>query len=105
MHDNDHCKQIDQCCKDYYNGDTVPLNLNLTLASIYSRALTPSDPSSSQQMLVSKGNMLLCMILLAIEFDTLMQLLTHIIVQSVDAPKQDYMLLCIILLAILLDAR
>ena len=56
-------------------------------------------------MLVSKGNMLSCMILLAIEFDTHMQLLTRIIVQSVDAPKQDYMLSFIILLVILLDAH
>ena len=40
------------------------------------------------------------MILLAIELDVRAQLLAHIIVQSVDAPEQDYMLLCMILLAI-----
>ena len=51
-------------------------------------------------MLSSKGNILLCMILLAIELDARVQLLTRIIVQSVDAPEQDYMLSCIILLAI-----
>ena len=55
---------------------------------------------SSQQMLVSKRNMLSCMILLTIKFDARVQLLMRIMVQSVDAPGQDYMLLCIILLAI-----
>ena len=55
---------------------------------------------SSKQILASKGNMLLYMILLAIELDACMQLLARIIVQSVDAPEQDYMLSCIILLAI-----
>ena len=37
--------------------------------------------------------MLLCMILLAIKLDAHMQLLARIIMQSVDALKQDYMLL------------
>ena len=40
--------------------------------------------------------MLLYMILLAIELDAWMQLLARMIMQSVDAPKQDYMLSCII---------
>ena len=44
--------------------------------------------------------MLLYMILLAIELDACLQLLARIIVQSVDAPEQDYMLSCIILLSI-----
>ena len=56
--------------------------------------------ASKGSMLSSKGNILLCMILLAIELDARVQLLTRIIVQSVDAPEQDYMLSCIILLAI-----
>ena len=51
-------------------------------------------------MLASKGNMLLCMILLAIELDACAQLLAHIIVQSVDEPEHDYMLSCMILFAI-----
>ena len=51
-------------------------------------------------MLASKGKILLYMILLAIELYARVQLLTHIIVQSVDAPEQDYVLLCIILLTI-----
>ena len=55
---------------------------------------------TSQQMFASKGNMLLYMILLAIELDACMQLLARMIVQSVDAPEQDYMLSCIILLVI-----
>ena len=55
---------------------------------------------SSQQMVTSKGNMLSCMILLTNELGTSTQLLTHYIVQSVDAPEQDYMLLSMILLAI-----
>ena len=55
---------------------------------------------SSQQMLASKGSMLSCMILLAIELGTCVQLLARIIVQSVHAPEQDYMLSCIILLVI-----
>ena len=49
--------------------------------------------------------MFLCMILLAIELDIHAQLLAHIIVQSVDAPEQDYMLSCMILLAILMLAH
>ena len=56
--------------------------------------------ASKGSMLSSKGNMLLCMILLTIEVDAHMQLLAHIIMQSVDAPEQDYMLSCIILLVI-----
>ena len=58
--------------------------------------------TSKSNMLASKGNMLLCMILLAIEIDARMQNYLHAsgIVQSVDAPEQDYMLSCIILLAI-----
>ena len=63
--------------------------------------------SSSQQMLTnkgsmlsSKGNMLLCMNLLTIELYARAQLLARIIIQPVDAPKQDYMLLCMILLTI-----
>ena len=52
-------------------------------------------------MLASKGNMLSCMILLEIQLDARVILLARIIVQSVDAPKQDYMLLCVILLVIL----
>ena len=57
-------------------------------------------------MLASKGSMLSCIILLAIEVDARMQLLACIWhravreVQSVDAPELDYMLSCIILLAI-----
>ena len=78
---------------------TVPPKLNLTLASIYLLASANTFPSSSQQMLASKGsmlsskgNMLSCMILLAIEHDVHAQLLPCIIVQSVDVPEQDYML-------------
>ena len=56
--------------------------------------------ASKSSMLLSKGNMLLCMILLAIELDARVQLPACIIVQSLNAPEQDYMLLCIILLAI-----
>ena len=50
----------------------------------------------------SKDNMLLCVILLAIEIDTRVPLLALIRHQavSIDAPEQDYMLSCIILLAI-----
>ena len=55
--------------------------------------------ASKGSMLASKGNMLSCMILLAIEIDARVQLLARI-VQSVNAPAQDYMLSCIILLAI-----
>ena len=59
---------------------------------------------SKGSVLLSKGNMLSCMILLAIELDARAQLLARIIMQSVDAPEQDYisdyMLLCMILLAI-----
>ena len=51
--------------------------------------------ASEGSMLSSKGNMLSCMILLAIEIDARMH--ASDIVQSVDAPEQDYM---IILLAI-----
>ena len=55
-------------------------------------------------MLASKGSMLLnnglCMILLTIELGARAQLLACIIMQSVDAPEQDYMLWCMILLAI-----
>ena len=82
--------------------DTVPLNLNFTLASTYSRALTPFHRAvsrcsrvravSSQSMLTSKGsmlvskgsmhsskgNMLSCIILLAIEVDARVQLLARI---------------------------
>ena len=60
--------------------------------------------ASKGSVLLSKGNMLSCMILLAIELDARAQLLARIIMQSVDAPEQDYisdyMLLCMILLAI-----
>ena len=56
--------------------------------------------ASKGSMLSSKGNMLLCMILLAIELDGCTQLLARIIVQSVDAHEQDYMLSCMILLVI-----
>ena len=73
----------------------------------YILASTNTFLSSSQQMLTSKGsmllskcNMLLCMILLATELDGRVQLVARIIMQSVDAPEQDYMLSCIILLAI-----
>ena len=70
---------------------TVPLDLNFTLASTYSRALTPfhragqlmfaskgSMLASKSSMLSSKGNMLSCMILLAIEVDARVQLLACI---------------------------
>ena len=56
--------------------------------------------ASKGSMLLSKRNMPSCMILLAIELDARVQLLARIIVQSVDAPEEDYMLSCIILLAI-----
>ena len=72
----------------------------------YLQALTCTFPLSSQQMLASKGSMLsskgdvlsskgdmlLCMILLTTELDARAQLLARIIVQSVDAPEQEYML-------------
>ena len=44
--------------------------------------------------------MLSCMILLVIELDARAQLLTSIIVHSVDAPEKDYMLSCMILIVI-----
>ena len=69
-------------------------------AGEYILVSTKTFSPSGQQMLTSKGNMLLYMILLAIELDAYMQLLARIIVQSVDAPEQDYILSCIILLAI-----
>ena len=60
--------------------------------------------ASKGSMLSSKGNMLSCMILLAIEADRRLRAITYLhasgIVQSVDAPEQDYMLSCIILLTI-----
>ena len=82
---------------------TVLLDLNLILASIYSRALTLSSQqmlASKGSMFSSKGNMLSCMILLTIELDTCTQLLARMIVQSVDAPEQDCLLSCMILLTI-----
>ena len=48
--------------------------------------------SSKGDVLSSKGDMLLCMILLTTELDAGAQLLARIIVQSVDAPEQEYML-------------
>ena len=73
-------------------GNTVPLDLNLTLTSTYANANTfslSSQPmltskgsmlsskgnmlSSKGNTLSSKGNMLSCMILLAIEIDARMQ--------------------------------
>ena len=62
--------------------------------------LASANTFSPSSMLLSKGNMLSCMILLAIELDARVQLPACIIVQSLNAPEQDYMLLCIILLAI-----
>ena len=56
--------------------------------------------ASMGSMLSSKGNMLSCMILLVIKIDAHVYLHASGIVQSVDAPEQDYMLSCIILLAI-----
>ena len=57
--------------------------------------------ASIGSMLSSKGNMLLYMILLAIEIDARVQLLARIQHRAVVyAPEQDYMLSCIILLTI-----
>ena len=60
--------------------------------------------ASKGSVLLSKGNMLSCIILLTIELDARAKLLARIIMQSVDAPEQDYisdyMLLCMILFAI-----
>ena len=58
-----------------------------------------STLASKGSMLSSKSNMLSCIILLAIEIEARV-LHVSAIMQSVDAPEQDYMLSCIILLAI-----
>ena len=83
--------KLDACEHILASANTFSSNSQLMLAS-------------KGSMLSSKGNMLSYMILLAIELDASAQLLACIIVQSVDAPEQDYMLSCMIYSRFKLDA-
>ena len=77
---------------------------NINTFSLSSQPMLASKGSmlvSKGYMLSSKGNMLSCMILLQLQLKLACNYLhASGIVQSVDAPEQDYMLSCIILFAI-----